>query len=356
VEIVQAGVTEALFESMREFPDRVEVQLRALKLLRVLEEDIQSRDVDYFGASQGLRRIVAGARLRPSAASAELDNTSGFIGLQILELLMTRRPEKIGTMLALGLVPLVLEVMARVKNTELYMLRTSCRILHRLVSKLRFRAAVVREDVEPQVRAAMRRLPENWELQRDACGVLARMQYPLGARRRSLVDPELIVLVLAAMHRNTNPHHTISQAAGLVAGTAALVAFMRSRRNIATVSDAGALLALVRVLRSQVCTRELALGAYAALVLLAGHGDNRTLLHDNNGVELALGHFKLHTGDPHVQQEVLVLLSRLLTKQAHIYPRFIDGDGPRLLTEDLNPDLDIKSQKVARRILQECAR
>jgi len=354
-ETVGAGGAEALFACMRAFPDSTEVQVGAMGLLLVLEKNHSGRGIDFSPASGGLQVVVASAG-RPRDDPAHVGHGDiAYMGVLVAQLVMARLPERTADLLALGLVPLLLRVMQHARAAEHYMLHTCCSVLDSLAARLRFRAAVVRAHVLPQIHAAMAAVPARWELQRDACRVLCNVSFPLGARRRSPVDPGLVSLVLAAMHRSMNPYNPSSQAAALEQGTKALVCFMRSHRNVAAVSEAGAVPVLLEAMRDQFASSLVAANACLALASLALHGNNRAAIHDGGGIERALHVFTEHRAAAVVQAQALVLLSSLVVGRPHTHARFLAAGGVATLTGGLCADLDAESQRKAVRIVCACS-
>jgi len=350
--VVEAGAHARAWACMRVFAGCAEAQEAALALLCKLEHahlTIRHGNcldgVDYFAApSAGLELVVGGALAAGRAArGAALEAV-----MRILGRARARAWPR-------GLVPLVLKVMEDARDDAGGgALSAACSALSALAAHPASRREVVRARVQAQVCEAMRRSPLHWEVQRDGCRVLAEVSYPLGARQPGLALPGAIALVVAAVRRNMLPRNRWWQSPGLCAGIAALAAFMRSRRNIGAVSDAGAVDVLLPALEGHSDHMEVAGEACLALTLLATHDRNCAVLQDRGAVRLALRVFAHRLSPARARAHALGLLASLVAGHPHTHAAFRAQQGGYYLRGGLC-ELDPASAEVAQGLLEACS-
>jgi len=360
--LLALGAAGIAFDGLRLHAGDARVQRAGVALLSSIEQSCapaHARDrADYFDEHAGAQLLLS-AGLAPGAVVQ-----GGFeIGFEILRLLLKvagRTPQGLARMLPLGLAPLVLRVMqASPANQSLQ--TECCQALESIASNPQLRRALGLARVQQDVCAAMQRFPQRCELQTSACNVLANTCFPRGAREQALAPPDAVALVVRALYQAMQPPSKSWQARALLAGIGALAAFMRSRRNIGTVSDAGGVGVLLQALFSTAQRIEVAGAAALALSLLAPHAENRACIQDACGVQQALRILRQHRGMPRVQTSALGLLASLVLGHARAHASLRLSGGASVLREALHPSrsgwdghLDAQDRALARRILEEC--
>jgi hypothetical protein len=356
-EVVQAGAPALALACMRSFPDSVEAQRAGISLLANLESHNLTTehrhcvaDVDYFASSlDGIQLMVDGAL---GAGGVCRDR-----GLELLVRIADRTRGGLARVARSGFVSLVLAVMEAVAvDGDGAAQRTGCSILSSMASLPECRRQVAGVRVQEQVREAMRQSPTHWTVQMDACRVFCCagccVGCARGASKPTLALAGVIPLVVSAVRRNMLPRHRWWQSRGILAGIAALVGFMQSRRNIGTVSDAGAVRVLLPALADDGSCMEVAGAACSALAVLATHDKNSAFLQEHGAVQLALQVFTSRHSTPPVRVHALGLLSRLVAGHPHTHAAFRAQHGIDAL---LGAALDPESQKVAGDLIAACS-